>query len=108
MVEDSSSGDFQQWKAEIGEIIEKLQQAVAACNWDEVNQLLIFRQQRLEAFFQSPAGQVQTPALVQWAEQIKQLDLAMENQIRQQQAAIKQALNQVGKGRKAVAAYRSL
>jgi flagellar hook-associated protein FlgK len=109
MVEAGGQEDnFMSWKAKISRVMEQLQQAVDTKDWESVNKLLAYRQQQLEDFFQAYDKLAQPPQLLQWIEEIKQLDAAMENQIREQQQAIKQVLDQVGKGRKAVDAYRSL
>lgn len=108
MAEHSQENNFAQWQAKIDGMIAKLQHAVEANDWEMVNELLTQRQHQLEAFLQSPIAKAQPQALVQWLQQIKRQDQLMEAQIKQQQAAVKQVLDQVGKGRKAVDAYRSL
>ncbi|WP_198245389.1 flagellar protein FliT [methane-oxidizing endosymbiont of Gigantopelta aegis] len=108
MGEQSQAQHLDVWQSEFEDMMLKIRQAIAESDWDALNVMLQQRQKWLEIFcqqFNTEESNVQDVS--EWLKQLKQDDRELMAQIQRQQQAIRQALADLDKGRKAINAYQT-
>jgi len=108
MGEQSQAQSFDAWQSEFADMMLKIRQAIAESDWDGLNIMLQQRQKWLEVFcqqFNTDESNVQ--GVSEWLKQLQQDGQELMVQIQRQQQAIRQALADLDKGRKAINAYQA-
>lgn len=91
----------------IQEFTEQIESCIRAADWQQLETLLISRQQYFEQVFRDPRD-IKSDDLIDLkalAQAILEQDTLFQTQIEQQKAAAYQEQHRIGQGRRAIAAY---